>query len=110
MQLNLLVLRCKNIETSKDFYEKLGLKFIKEKHGQGVEHYSCYVGEMVLELYPLKNGFKVEQSRLGFSVEPSLLETMRDEVVSSYVFNGQSVLVVEDPDGRKVELTPIAII
>jgi catechol 2,3-dioxygenase-like lactoylglutathione lyase family enzyme len=104
MQLNLLVLRCKNIETSKNFYEKLGLKFIKEQHGKGAVHYATYVREMVLELYPLKEGFEIEQSRLGFTVDMNVLENMKDDVVSTYEFDGQRVFVVEDADGRKVEL------
>ena len=104
MHLNLLVLRCKNLETTKAFYEKLDLKFIKEKHGKGVEHYSTYVGEMVLELYPLKDELKIEQSRLGFTVERSCLENLKNDIISQYEFNGQNVAVVQDPDGRKIEL------
>jgi len=104
MQLNLLVLRCNNLETTKVFYEKLGLEFIKEKHGKGVEHYSTYVGEMVLELYPLKDKFQIEQSRLGFRVEPSCLENLKNDIISQYEFNGQNIVVVQDPDGRKIEL------
>jgi catechol 2,3-dioxygenase-like lactoylglutathione lyase family enzyme len=104
MQLNLLVLRCKNIETSKNFYEKLGLKFIKEQHRKGAVHYATYVGQVVLELYPLKEGFEIEQSRLGFTVDVNVLENMKDDVLSTYEFDGQKVFVVEDADGRKVEL------
>jgi len=104
MKLNLLVLRCKEIETSKNFYEKLGLKFIKEQHGKGAVHYATYVGEVTLELYPLKDGFETEQSRLGFTVAKSFLANMEDEIVSKYEFDGQRVFVVQDPDGRKVEL------
>ena len=109
MKLNLLVLRCKNIELTKAFYEKLGLKFVKEKHGKGVEHYATYVGEMVLELYPLKKGLEIEQSRLGFSVELHCLESMKDEAISCYEFNGQNIVVVQDPDGRKVELQALKL-
>ena len=105
MQLNLLVLRCKNIKITKNFYEKLGLKFIKEQHGKGAVHYATYVGEVVLELYPLKEGFEIEQSRLGFTVEKNFLDHMKNDVISTYEFNGQKVFVVQDPDGRKVELS-----
>ena len=104
MQLNLFVLRCKNIEISKKFYEKLGLKFIKEQHGQGAVHYSTYVGQVVLELYPLKDGFEIEQSRLGFTVEQNVLERIKNDIISKYEFDGQRVVVLVDPDGRKVEL------
>ena len=104
MQLNLLVLRCKNIESSKNFYKKLGLKFIKEQHGKGTVHYSAYVGKVVLELYPLKEGFTIEQSRLGFIVDENSLARIKNDIISEYEFNGQRVEVVVDPDGRKVEL------
>jgi catechol 2,3-dioxygenase-like lactoylglutathione lyase family enzyme len=50
MRLNLLVLRCKSIQVTKAFYEKLGLIFVQEQHGKGAVHYSTYVDEMVLEL------------------------------------------------------------
>jgi len=104
MKLNLLVLRCKNIQVTKAFYEKLGMIFVQEQHGKGAVHYSTYVDEMVLELYPLKEGFEIEQSRLGFSVAKGFIENMQDDVVSQYEFNGQKVFVVQDPDGRKIEL------
>jgi len=104
MKLNLLVLRCKNIQLTKAFYEKLGLIFVQEQHGKGAVHYATYVDEMVLELYPLKEGFEIEQSRLGFSVAKDFIENMQDDVVSQYEFNGQKVFVVQDPDGRKIEL------
>jgi hypothetical protein len=59
---------------------------------------------MVLELYPLKDGFEIEQSRLGFTVDMDVLENMKNEIVSEYEFDGQRVFVVEDVDGRRVEL------
>ncbi len=108
MQLNLLVLRCKNIEISKNFYEKLGLKFIQEQHGKGVVHYSTYVGQMVMELYPLKDGYNIENSRLGFTLEVediySYLNKVSIEIVSEYEFDNECIVVVIDPDGRKIEL------
>ena len=33
--LNLLVVRCANIERSKGFYELFGMAFVKEQHGNG---------------------------------------------------------------------------
>ena len=108
MQLNLLVLRCQNIETSKEFYEKLGLTFVQEQHGKDPIHYSSYVGEMVMELYPLKDGYNVENSRLGFNVEleniHAYLTNVGIEIVSEYEFDNKCTVVVIDPDDRKVEL------
>jgi hypothetical protein len=42
------------VERLKGFFEGLGLKFVLEKHGDGPEHFSCQVGEKVLEIYPKK--------------------------------------------------------
>jgi len=108
MQLNLLVLRCKNIETSKNFYEKLGLKFQQEQHGKSPIHYSAEIGELVIELYPLQDGYNAENNRLGFVLDVEDIDTYLDqvsvEVISKYEFDNKHIVVVMDPDGRKVEL------
>jgi catechol 2,3-dioxygenase-like lactoylglutathione lyase family enzyme len=39
-RLNLLVLRCGDVEGCRAFYEVLGLRFVKHRHGQGPEHYA----------------------------------------------------------------------
>jgi len=110
MQLNLLVLRYKNIEASKQFYEKLlGLNFIKEQHGKGAVHFSAYVGKTVLELYPLTDGGEIENIRLGFTLEvedvAKHLEKVQIEILSHYKFEGKRVFVVCDLEGRKIELS-----
>ncbi len=46
----------------------------------------------------------IEQSRLGFTVEKNVLEKMKNDIVSEYEFDGQRVVLVVDPDGRKIEL------
>lgn len=106
--LNLLVLRCKDIERSKKFYEKLKLKFKKEQHGKGPIHYSTRVGTLVLELYPLKDQ-SIDNTRLGFSLDiQNLKEYLGQEgvsVISEYFFDNTKTYVVQDPDGRKIELT-----
>ena len=63
--LNLLVLRCGNIERSKAFYELFGMAFQKEQHGNGPVHYSCVDDTGVFELYPLEGGV-ADQTGLGF--------------------------------------------
>jgi hypothetical protein len=35
LAVNLLVLRCKDIEVTRRFYEQLGLAIVEEKHGKG---------------------------------------------------------------------------
>ena len=92
--LNLLVLRCKNIENTKEFYEKhLGFKFVLEQHGSSPLHYSTTIcsndNTMVLELYPVKMNSEPDQTRLGFNLNQ---------------LNETSYQVIKDPDGRSVEL------
>lgn len=106
--LNLLVLRCRNIDVSKIFYEKLGFLFEEERHGKGPRHFAAEMNEIVFELYPLAEGETVDRSRLGFTMEvpdlAQLLQTKEIDVVSSYNFNNRLVFVVQDPDARKIEL------
>ena len=106
--LKLLVLRCKDIEKSKEFYEKLKLIFIKEQHGKGPIHYSTSMGNLVIELYPLTQNI-IDNTRLGFSINTDDLENyLKDKQIdidTTYVFNNTIAFVVKDPDGRKVELT-----
>jgi lactoylglutathione lyase len=113
VRLNLLVLRCNSIEKSKDFYEKLGLSFKQEQHGNGPVHYAAEFGGLVFELYPIQPNEAVDRSRLGFSLDTyDVSELLRDveiEVISSYEFNNKLVLVVQDPDARKVELCQVQL-
>ncbi|MCO7226964.1 VOC family protein [Pleionea sp. CnH1-48] len=106
----MLVLRCKDIHISKAFYEKLGLSFQLEKHGGGPKHYATQMDGLVLELYPLKTESDVSDIRLGLSVSYdgellSLLKQYDIEVTSINNLDGSKSFVVEDPDGRKIELT-----
>ncbi len=89
ISLNLLVLRCTNLQASKAFYEDLGMIFVEEQHGKGSKHYSTELSGMILELYPLVDNQNIDHLRLGFT---STLVKER--------------IVLSDPDGRKVELTP----
>ncbi|MCK5855414.1 MAG: VOC family protein, partial [Sulfurovaceae bacterium] len=74
-QLNLLVIRCNDIEESRCFYEKLGFSFIKEQHKNSPIHYSSTVNELVFELYPLKKGEKLDNTRLGFKIKKLVNKT-----------------------------------
>lgn len=35
-----------------EFFSRMGLPFVKEKHGEGPEHYAAQVGDDVFEIYP----------------------------------------------------------
>ena len=108
MKIKLLVLRCADIEISKNFYSGLGFSFNREKHGNGPDHYSSENNEFVLELYPAKNGEK-DYTRIGFEIKDLKSVIGKFKVVEEYLFNSNKVRVVVDPDGRKVELYEITL-
>lgn len=83
--LNLLVLRCRDIEDTRQFYETLGIRFRQEQHGTGPVHYAAELGGLVLEPYPTKG--EPDNTRLGFKLG-----------------TGETCRVLADPDGRKVEV------
>ena len=103
MVIKLLVLRCTNIEISKEFYELLGFGFKKEQHGKGPVHFASDQNDFVLELYPAKNN-ENDNIRLGFEIDNLLSKLERLKVLEEYEFNSTKVRVVADPDGRKIEL------
>ncbi|WP_275287177.1 VOC family protein [Halomonas elongata] len=104
LQITLLVLRCQALEVSKRFYERLGFRFVKEQHGDGPIHYASQEAGMVFELYPLREGESVDNTRLGFSV-PNLGEILANlETVNRRTIADEMVYIAQDPDGRKVEL------
>ena len=101
MKISLVVIRCQDLTASKDFYQKLGLSFVKEKHGNGPEHYACECDGVVFELYPNQGMPPNDNVRLGFRVaKPDSIA-----ITSHYERDGEAVYIVTDPDGRKVELT-----
>lgn len=105
--LTLLVLRCRDLEASRRFYEALGLVLVPERHGTGPAHYSCQLGPTVLELYPTTG--PTSQVRLGIAVPDVVaaveaIRAMGDRVErepSAEPLSG----VVRDPDGNPVELS-----
>jgi catechol 2,3-dioxygenase-like lactoylglutathione lyase family enzyme len=109
---NLLVLRCKDLEITRRFYERLGLVFVEEKHGTGARHYAWENGGLVLELYPSAEGQLPDNVRLGFSVPllAALASTIARDfdvniVKPPYATDGRLLMLLQDPDGRKVEVS-----
>lgn len=111
MLLNLVVLYSQDIQRSKAFYEALGLQFIKERHGQGSEHYACELNNTVLEIYPATAERPASTCiRLGFSV--SSLDRVAERLTTlagRLLFRPDESAwgkraVVQDPDGHRVEL------
>ena len=105
MQLSLIVIRCKDIEKSKVFYERLGLSFTHEQHGSGPAHYAATIDHTVFELYPRKPGEAFDNVRLGFKVDDLELVIQSLDIIDKREFDGEVVYVVEDPDGRRVEVS-----
>ena len=111
LSIGLLVLHCKDIESTRQFYEQLGLGFSSEKHGKGPQHYVWEDSGFVLELYPSSDRHPPEMVRLGFTL-PFLADLSGDILHNSgikvletpYVAGGRLTMLVEDPDGRKVEI------
>lgn len=112
-ELNLLVLRFKDIERVATLYATLGLTFKKEQHGKGPEHYASDSGDFVLELYPNAEGQKTTGVRVGFTVDNV------DESVASWEASSGKVAtqprespwgrraVVIDDEGHRVELVQL---
>ena len=96
------------MEACRVFYEMLGLRFAKHRHGAGPEHFA-HEGEVIVELYPAKSDDR-DRTGVGFSVE-NLEHTRREMIMvglgaSEIHANpwGRS-FVVRDPDRRRVEIT-----
>ena len=110
-ELNLLVLKVRDVEACGAFYASLGLQLVRERHGRGPEHFSAKAGgRVLLELYPTSANSTAEHVRLGFVVDAL------DPAVSAAVQAGGTLItqprrgdverraVISDPEGHRVEL------
>lgn len=112
MKLNLLVIKTNQLHEMAAFYSLLGLSFDYHKHEQGIFHYSTTLGETVFEIYPLpKKMIEVDTTtRLGFEVNhlDDLLVVLKSKnvkiVSESFKTPNGKVAIIEDLDGRKIEL------
>ena len=109
VNLNLIVLRCADIESARRFYETLGMSFSRHAHGTGPEHYAHEDARGVFELYPAQEG-SADRTGLGF-VSGDLHQT-RASFVSAQFEPGPVCetpwgvsFVVRDPDGRRIEIS-----
>ena len=104
MKLDLLVLRCQQLETSRQFYESLGFRFVAEKHGTGPRYYAAVQDGFVFELYPASASEAVGNTRLGFGVKHMPQSLAQAPETTTREFDGTRIYIVRDPDGRKIEL------
>jgi lactoylglutathione lyase len=112
--ISLLVLRCTDVNLTRRFYELLGLVFAEEKHGTGPLHYAWENGGFVLELYPASGQQVPDNVRLGFStpfladVSGNIVHRPDIKVLKApYTTDDRVVMLLEDPDGRKVEVSQL---
>ena len=109
--LNLVVLRSSDIERAAAFYARIGLQFVKHRHGQGAEHFAAEFPGGVFELYSqTPSSLSTLGTRIGFSVSSidSVIAALTDypgTVLSAPKDSewGRRV-VIADPDGHRVEL------
>jgi lactoylglutathione lyase len=111
--LKLLVIRTPDTEALHEFYKRLGFHFDYHQHGPSLPyHYSATIDAMVFEIYPLTKGqANADQHlRLGFEIErfDDVIKELKREAVPFISEPTQTdfgfMAVVQDPDGRKVEL------
>jgi lactoylglutathione lyase len=110
--LTLIVLKTARPDQLKAFYQCLGIQFRTEQHGNGPVHFAAELAQTVLEIYPRTNGEPANESSiwLGFRVdEPEAVLAALDDVGTPVLTKASRTpwgnrMVVQDPDGRPVEL------
>jgi lactoylglutathione lyase len=112
MELRLIVIRTTNPQLLADFYSMLGLSFKYHKHGNSPYHFSADIGPAILEIYPqskdqaetdkyLRLGFAID----NFEVTIESLRTKSTPIIKEPMLTEFGFMaIVEDPDGRKIEL------
>ena len=112
MSLNLLVIKTKNIQRLATFYSLFQIDFEYHKHSDNVFHFSAIIGEIVFEIYPLRENETADKTlRLGFFVKNlsdkiKILKSQNHKIISYPKETEYGIkATIEDPDGRKIELT-----
>ena len=107
--LNLLVLRCRDLEASRAFYQRLGLTFAPHTHGSGPLHYAAEAHDFTLELYPAPADDYADQTGLGFTVPD--LAALHAAMTAVGLQPGPikqnpwgTTFVLRDPDRRRIEI------
>ncbi|RAJ79015.1 hypothetical protein CLV59_10675 [Chitinophaga dinghuensis] len=113
VHLNLIVIKTDKLSEQSKFYAALGYQFDYHQHGNGPLHYSSVGSTPVLELYPLPKGTPSPDitNRLGFVVAnlEQTIKTLRgmDATIVSEPAQQEwgYTAIIQDLDGRKIELT-----
>ena len=112
-ELNLITIRAADLDRAARFYEALGIKLDRERHGSGPEHLAGFAGLVVFEIYPAAEAGTTLAVRIGFRV-PSVVDAYAAALeaggaVETPPRSGTWGLraVVADPDGHRVELSEV---
>jgi len=107
----LFVIKSTKLEECLSFYQSLGMELKEESHEDGIIHYSAKFDGVVWELYPTKQDESPSNNRLGFQLtdiqvaDKTILAYIEKHAISAHDFgNGQHYVVMNDPDGRAVEI------
>ena len=112
MEIKLIVIRSSQIKLVSEFYSLLGIKFEYHQHANSPMHYSTTIGNTVLEIYPLAKGQECADKYLRLGFKPDNFESCYFKLKENNIkiikapetSEFGTVMTVEDPDGRKVEL------
>ncbi len=112
MNLYLLVIKTRFPEQLVQQYELLSFSFEYHRHGSGPFHYASENNGLVLEIYPSNetNDLASNNLRIGFEVDDldRIIEKLKGsswKIISlPKVTKWGKIAVIEDIDGRKVEL------
>ena len=109
-ELNLIVIRSKDMNKLASFYGILDIDFVQHRHDKGPEHFSAELGSIVFEIYPQRNdNDNTTNIRLGFTVNNI------DKVLVDLINAGATIVsdvkdspwgrraVIDDPEGHRVE-------
>lgn len=92
---SLLVLYTPRPDECRAFYQGLGLRFVRERHGAGPEHHAATLADgLVLELYPATPRRTTGALRLGFTVPAHRTDPPLEPGRHTFT----------DPDGRPVDV------
>lgn len=111
LELDHIVIRCRDLDRSRAFHEALGMAFVREQHGRGPLHYALRLGTVVLELYPatgeastpIRIGLRVRDVRTTLAAAKAAGGT----VVRDHTAADAPSAVVRDPDGHEIALTAL---
>jgi len=103
LRLDLIVLKSPNIERSKNFYEKIGISFVQEKHQQGLLHYSSQNIQPTIEIYSSKHNLENHVCLFFVTVNLKEYTKMLEKNGISYKQLKDSIYL-RDPNNNRIEV------